>query len=191
MRKLRCILFVALATLLSISDTTSASKSVKGPTSGGPPRTQDLTTGPKDWHSDDRRLLRSDINSPEPYSIDEERSAFFGKLKKTARRIQLRFANMRMRKFMKKMDKMYQGGSTPEKLAELYGSTEKLKLQKVFAQYYKWKQSWKTQGHGVYPRPGTVKRLPTALSSPYHQYALLWRKVKFTRDIFRIDPYIM
>ncbi|KAE8958438.1 hypothetical protein PF005_g31328 [Phytophthora fragariae] len=159
MRKLRCILFVALATLLSISDTTSASKSVKGPTSGGPPRTQDLTTGPKDWHSDDRRLLRSDINSPEPYSIDEERSAFFGKLKETARRIQLRFANMRMRK--KKMDKMYEGGSTPEKLAELYGSTEKLELQEDFAQYYKWKQSWKTQVHRVYSRPGTVKRPPT------------------------------
>ncbi|KAE9279012.1 hypothetical protein PR003_g28352 [Phytophthora rubi] len=120
MCRLRWILFVALATLLSTSDTTSTFKPVKSPVSGGPPRTQDPTIGPKDWHSDDRRFLRSDIKYMEPNSIDEERSRLFDKFKDRVHELKLRYAKMRMRKFMKKMEDMYEGGSTPEKLAELY-----------------------------------------------------------------------
>ncbi|KAE8969231.1 hypothetical protein PR001_g27437 [Phytophthora rubi] len=118
MPRLRWILFVALATLLSTGDAASAFKSVKGPAS---------------------RLLRSDINTPEPNRIDEERSALFGNLKKSARGMKLRYENSRASKFWKKMGKMYEDGATPQKLGELYGP-KKGKLQEDFAMYYRWKQ---------------------------------------------------
>ncbi|KAE9268313.1 hypothetical protein PR003_g31490 [Phytophthora rubi] len=164
MRRCRWIIFVALAALLSTSSTTSAFESVKGPASGGVLRTKDSTSRLKGWQSDDRRFLRSDTNSPQPDIIDEERdtgiSVLFGKLKNSVGKLKLQYADSRKNKFLKKMEEMYQGGSTPEKLAELYGSTKKLKLQEDFVQYYKWRQSWTAQGR-VYPRPGTVKRVPT------------------------------
>ncbi|KAE9279011.1 hypothetical protein PR003_g28351 [Phytophthora rubi] len=119
MPRLRWVLFVALATLLSTGDAASAFKSVKGPAS---------------------RLLRSDINTPEPNRIDEERSALFGNLKKSVRGMKLRYANSRASKFLKKMAKMYEQGATPQTLAERHGP-KKGKLQENFAMYYKWKQN--------------------------------------------------
>ncbi|KAE9325046.1 hypothetical protein PR003_g16584 [Phytophthora rubi] len=160
MRRLRWILLVALAALLSTSDTTSAFKSVKGPASRGP---KDSTTGPKSWHSDDRRLLRSVINSPKPDDVDEERagviSMLLGKFKfeYIVRKLFLHYADWRKNKFLRKMDEMYKAGMTPENLDGLYGPTKKLTLQRDFRKYYKWKKSWATQRE--YPQPGTVKRV--------------------------------
>ncbi|EGZ08197.1 hypothetical protein PHYSODRAFT_306225 [Phytophthora sojae] len=113
-----------------------------------------------------KRYLAGVVDSPQVDYVKEERnvlssgvSTLISKLKRSVRKLKLHYEDLRKKRFLTKMEVMFKAGTTPEKLADLYGSTKKVKLQTEFRQFYKWRSGWTEQAQ-KYPKPGNLKAIP-------------------------------
>ncbi|GMF35089.1 unnamed protein product [Phytophthora fragariaefolia] len=115
-----------------------------------------------------KQQLRTATSLPLTRTDDEERGiaslvvstlpTLLSKLKRSVGKLELQYNTFWSNRSLRKLEKMYRSGETPQKLALKYGPTKKAKLQHEYRKFHKWRSHW-AKGR-TYPRPNTVNGTP-------------------------------